>query len=360
MPTLLNMRFFVTTNLSVKAVDLFCGAGGLTHGLLRSGIDVVAGFDIEESCQFSYEFNNNSKFIKKDVTTLESDEVKTYLTGAHYTLLAGCAPCQPFSTYSRLRRVGHEFDERWNLLTSFGRIVSEIIPDFITMENVPGLAEQQVFQEFLQLLRSLRYCVDFKIIYCPDFGMAQTRKRLVLVASKLGSITLPQPTHGPNDYVTVRDMISHLPKIKAGEVCKKDPLHRSSTLTPLNLKRIKASRPGGSWADWPEELRATCHKKSTGKTYPSVYGRMSWDLPAPTITTQCNGFGNGRFGHPEQDRAISLREAAILQSFPENYQFFRKGEKRAITSIAKMIGNAVPVTLGELVGQSIQDSLANL
>ncbi|QWT39626.1 DNA cytosine methyltransferase [Dickeya dadantii] len=350
----------MSKNCSIKAVDLFCGAGGLTHGLINAGIDVVAGYDIEESCRFAYEYNNSTTFINQDVTSLRYENVLQHFDGADFTLLAGCAPCQPFSTYSRVQKKENSQDSRWNLLTSFGRLISETKPDFVTMENVPGLEEQKVFEEFLFLLNNHDYKVDYKIIFCPDYGMAQTRKRLVLVASKLGEIELPKPTHRPKDYLTVADVIGHLPAIVAGETHESDPLHRSSILSPLNLKRIKISVPGGSWLDWPEELRSDCHKKNSGKTYPSVYGRMAWNMPAPTITTQCNGFGNGRFGHPEQNRAISLREAAMLQSFPANYKFLPAGEKYKISSLAKMIGNAVPVRLGEIVGQSIKRSLASI
>ncbi|MEZ6993344.1 MULTISPECIES: DNA cytosine methyltransferase [unclassified Aeromonas] len=342
--------------MSIKAVDLFCGAGGLTHGLISAGIEVVAGYDIAESCRFAYEHNNNAKFINQSVTELTADDIAQHFEGAEYRLLAGCAPCQPFSTYSRTT-TRTEKDERWDLLSSFGRLVKEVIPEFVTMENVPGLLDQQVFKDFVSLLTQHGYHTDYRVVYCPDYGMAQTRKRLVLVASRLGQISLIEPTHKPDSYITVADVIAHLPPIAAGESHPHDPLHRASILSPINLERIRASTPGGSWLDWPEELRATCHTKESGKTFPSVYGRMKWDEPSPTITTQCNGFGNGRFGHPEQDRAISLREAAMLQSFPLHYQFVHKNEKFTISSLAKMIGNAVPVRLGEIVGMSIYRSI---
>ncbi|WP_445399888.1 DNA cytosine methyltransferase [Zobellella sp. An-6] len=343
---------------TIKAVDLFCGAGGLTHGLVQAGIDVVAGYDIEESCRFAFEHNNRARFYNRDVTELTRQDILAHLADGDYTLLAGCAPCQPFSTYSRTRKKPGEKDGRWNLLNSFGRLVSEVKPHFVTMENVPGLADQNVFNNFLALLTANGYRHDYRVVFCPDFGMAQTRRRLVLIASRLGPIKLPSPTHKPEEYVTVQNVIGHLPKIAAGETHKDDPLHKASSLSPINMRRIRASVPGGSWLDWPEDLRATCHQKESGKTYPSVYGRMRWDEPAPTITTQCNGFGNGRFGHPEQDRAISLREAAMLQSFPPDYSFLPLEQKHDMRPLAKMIGNAVPVRLGEIVGQSIKNSLA--
>lgn len=341
----------------INAVDLFCGAGGLTHGLQRAGIDVVAGYDVEESCRFAYEHNNQAKFINQDVTKLRKEEVEEHLRGADFTLLAGCAPCQPFSTYSRTTNTTRANDRRWSLLNSFGRLVAEVRPDFVTMENVPGLVDQPVFDNFLQQLTNAGYQYDHHVVFCPDYGMAQTRKRLMLVASLGGEVRLPEPTHTPDRYMTVAEVIACLPALVAGQTHCDDSLHRASILSPINLKRIQASVPSGSWLDWPEELRANCHRKDSGKTFPSVYGRMAWDQPSPTITTQCNGYGNGRFGHPEQDRAISLREAALLQSFPQNYQFFPKDEKRSISALAKMIGNAVPVRLGEVVGQSILAAL---
>ncbi|AQS52266.1 DNA (cytosine-5-)-methyltransferase [Paenalcaligenes hominis] len=341
----------------IKAVDLFCGAGGLTHGLIQAGINVVSGYDIEESCRFAYEYNNSAKFIKKDIADLQGFELRKHFEGADLSLLAGCAPCQPFSSYSRAKSASS--DARWNLLSHFGRLIEQTAPHFVTMENVPGLMTQPIFQDFIDTLERNGYMLDYKVVFCPDYGMAQTRRRLVLVGSKVGKVRLIEPTHTPEQYLKVVDVINGLSKLKAGETCKKDPLHKASILSPLNLKRIKASKPGGSWLDWPAELQADCHKRETGRSYASVYGRMSWNGLAPTITTQCNGYGNGRFGHPEEDRAISLREAALLQSFPSNYLFFSPNEKISIAAAAKMIGNAVPVRLGEVVAQSILSSLGN-
>lgn len=344
--------------MKIKAVDLFCGAGGLTHGLKASGIDVVAGYDIEESCRYAYEFNNKAVFINKDITNLSGDDINCHYQESDIRILAGCAPCQPFSTYGRTKN--KKKDDKWSLLYSFSKIISQSQPDIITMENVPGLVTQQVFLDFIESLREQNYFIDYKVIFCPDYGMPQTRKRLVLLASKFKKISLIDATHNKKNYLTVKDAIGKLPKLEAGACDPKDPLHRSSTLSPLNLERIKASKPGGDWRDWPVDLRANCHLKETGKYFTSVYGRMQWNEPSPTITTQCYGFGNGRFGHPEQDRAISLREAAILQSFPKNYKFHKKNQVMDIASLAKMIGNAVPVRLGEVVGKSIIKHLQNI
>lgn len=342
--------------LNVSGVDLFCGAGGLTRGLVEAGINIVAGYDIDSNCKYPYEFNNKAKFIEKSVTDIQGSEIKDFLSGSTVSLLAGCAPCQPFSKYTQKLPK----DERWGLLYQFGRLIKESEPDLITMENVPDLVKHDVYSDFKSELIEAGYHIYDQVVFCPDYGMAQTRRRLVLLASKLGAITLIPPTHKKENYTTVREVISHLPKLKAGAACKQDPLHRASRLSEINLKRIKASKPGGTWRDWPEELRAKCHTKESGRGYASVYGRMNWDEPSPTMTTQCYGFGNGRFGHPKQNRAISLREAAILQSFPDNYQFIEPTKPVETSVLGRMIGNAVPVKLGEVVGLSIQKHLESV
>ena len=180
--------------------------------------------------------------------------------------------------------------------------------------------------------------------------MPQNRRRLILIGSILGPISLDQKK--VSRKVTVKDAIGQLPKIGAGEKLESDPLHRSPKLRDINLKRILHSLPGGTWDDWPEEIRADCHKKHSGATYKSVYGRMVWDDTSPTITTQCYGYGNGRFGHPEQNRAITLREAAILQSFPMDYKFIGKNTPFSFQKLGTMIGNAVPPIIGQVIGRT--------
>lgn len=342
---------------SICAVDLFCGVGGLTHGLIEGGIQVAAGIDLDPQCRFPYEANNDSSFIERDVTQLSGKELSDIFGNAKLRLLAGCAPCQPFSTYSqKTRRIRN--DNKWELVAEFGRLVEETQPDFVTMENVPQLLDHPVFQNFLEDLDG--YEIWYDIIQCVDYGVPQTRKRLVLIASKLGSIKLLPPNASARDRATVRQAIFNLPKLEAGCSDPKDPLHTASSLSELNLRRIKASKPGGTWRDWDESLRAPCHRKNSGQTYPSVYGRMEWDAPAPTITTQCFGYGNGRFGHPDRDRAISLREAALLQTFPEDYCFLKPGEKASASKLGRFIGNAVPVRIGEAIAQSFLSHLSKL
>ena len=189
------------------------------------------------------------------------------------------------------------------------------------------------------------------VVDCSLFGLPQSRRRMVLLASQFGPINLIAPSR--TRPATVRDAIGRIPPIHQGGTHARDSLHSASRLSELNLKRIKASTPGGTWRDWPKHLVADCHVRETGHTYPGVYGRMAWDEPAPTLTTQFYGFGNGRFGHPEQDRAISLREGAILQGFPKSYSFIPDGAPVHFKALGRMIGNAVPVTLGEAIGRSI-------
>lgn len=334
----------------ISTVDLFCGAGGLTHGFEKAGLIVKAGYDIDPACQFPYEHNNNAQFILKNIEDVSGDDLASHFYGSKVKILAGCAPCQPFSTYSRRYQ---QRDMKWKLLQDFARLVQDCQPDIVSMENVPQLQNTSVFEEFIQKLISLNYTIESSRVNCLDYGIPQTRKRLVLLASRFGSINLLPATHSPEMYATVRKTIAHLQPLQAGQKSDFDPLHQCSNLSELNLRRIRVSKPGGTWSDWPEELIASCHLKNSGKTYPSVYGRMEWEQPSPTITTQFFGYGNGRFGHPEQDRAISLREAALLQTFPQNYQFLSPNEPVVFDRIGRLIGNAVPVKLAEVIALSI-------
>jgi DNA (cytosine-5)-methyltransferase 1 len=342
---------------SICGIDLFCGVGGLTHGLIKGGVRVIAGVDLDPQCRFPYEKNNNSVFIEQDVSQLTGNELANMFGDSRLRLLAGCAPCQPFSTYSRKGRRIRD-DTKWGLVSDFGRLVKETQPDFVTMENVPQLLDHQVFNDFLEDLNG--YEIWYRIVECVNYGVPQTRKRLVLIASQLGSIELLPPNSFENRDTTVRHAIANLPALSAGCSDPNDPLHTVSSLSELNLRRIKASKPGGTWRDWDKSLLAQCHRKQSGQTYPSVYGRMDWNVPSPTITTQCFGYGNGRFGHPDQDRAISLREAAILQTFPENYCFLAPGEQVSFAKLGRFIGNAVPVRIGEVVAQSLIEHLKKL
>jgi DNA (cytosine-5)-methyltransferase 1 len=340
----------------IDCIDLFCGVGGLTHGLIRGGIHVIAGIDLDPQCRFPYESNNDAIFLERNVSDLSGTELAAMFGSAKLRLLAGCAPCQPFSTYSRKGRQIRN-DMKWELISDFGRLVRETKPDLVTMENVPQLLDHKVFKDFLEDLDD--YAIWYDVVDCPQYGIPQTRKRLVLLASRLGPVELLTLDPFGRHSATVRQAISHLPALEAGCADPHDALHAACSLSDLNLRRIRASKPGGTWRDWDDELLAQCHCQGSGQTYPSVYGRMEWDAPAPTITTQCFGFGNGRFGHPEQDRAISLREAAILQTFPDDYRFLAPGERVSFNKLGRLIGNAVPVRIGEVVAHSLIDHVRN-
>lgn len=334
----------------IACVDLFCGAGGLTYGLRSAGIPVVAGVDFDEACRYPYESNNpGANFHERDIVGVESSEVDRWLGGAEVRVLAGCAPCQPFSSYSqRYETVG---TERWALLAHFSRLVEGIRPHVVTMENVPTVTKHAVFLDFVGTLERLGYKVWYSVVDAADYGLPQRRRRTVLLASRLGEIKLRAPLR--SGIRTVGEALRSLPLLRQGGCNRTDPLHTASTLSLLNRARIKASKPGGTWRDWPEDLLAACHRKDTGKSYPGVYGRMRWDEPAPTLTTQFYGFGSGRFGHPTQARALSLREGAILQGFPRNYSFVPKNERIRVKVLGRLIGNAVPVQLGKAIGETI-------
>jgi DNA (cytosine-5)-methyltransferase 1 len=341
----------------ISCVDLFCGAGGLTHGFVLEGLPVIAGIDLDPACRFPYEANNKARFLERDISKVTVAELKNLFGAADITVLAGCAPCQPFSTYAQRYELDGQ-DGKWGLLYEFARLAEGARPDVITMENVPTVAKHEVFHDFVDALKKIGYTVWFNVIDSSRYGVPQTRRRMVLLASRHGKITMIEPTQ--ERAKTVRQAIGRLRPLKAGEGAPRDRLHVTSTLSMKNLQRIKASRPGGTWRDWPQHLVADCHKADTGRTYPGVYGRMEWDKPAPTMTTQCYGFGNGRFGHPTQDRAISLREAAILQSFPRRYAFVPRDAEVSFKALGRLIGNAVPVALGRAIARSIHNHLESI
>jgi len=350
-------------------VDLFCGVGGLAHGFVLEKFNVVAGVDSDKSCEFAFEQNNKAKFICDDISEINVDTIRNLFPENSIKILVGCAPCQPFSRYTSGLKPKNE-DEKWSLLRSFAKIIEAVQPDIVSMENVPQLArydKKGVYAEFINTLKSNDYFFSDpkKIVACAEYGVPQKRKRLVLLASKFGKIDLLPPIYDRENAPTVRQAIAKLPKIEDGEIYKKDPFHRAQKLSSLNKKRIQATKQGGSWRDWSDELKLKCHKKLSGKTFGDVYGRMEWDDQAPTLTTHCTGLGNGRFGHPEQDRAISLREAAILQSFPPKYKFSNpesenEDEKATYTQLQRHIGNAVPVELGRAIAKSVKQHLQTI
>lgn len=347
--------------MKIEVVDLFCGVGGLSAGFRNAGLDVLAGFDLDTSCRYAYEKNIDAKFVSANVAELAGADVAALYSPKAVKVLVGCAPCQPFSMYTgryRQNETAEDTDKRWELLRAFARIIEEVQPDVVSMENVPRVAIHPAFNSFVDRLKTAGYLVSYQKVRAQNYGVPQKRTRLVLFASRYGKVELIEPTHA-DAPVTVREAIGTLPPIGAGESHFADRLHQSRNLGETNLRRIRATREGGSWKDWDASLQLACHRKPGGKSFRAVYGRMKWDEPSPVITTQCLGIGNGRFGHPEQDRAISIREAAVLQSFPVNFEFVAPSEKVNQLRLARQIGNAVPVRLGEAVARSIKQHLEN-
>lgn len=335
----------------MNAIDFFCGGGGMTKGLLNAGINVVCGLDFNANCQDTYELNNHIPFLNQNIIDVTKNDLFSQfpiLEDINNLLMVGCAPCQPFS---KLNPRDPNCHVSVNLLNEFGRLIKEIHPAHILMENVAAISKRgnTVLSTFTNMLENEGYMYDCGVINAKNYGVAQNRNRYILIASRLFRPRIPPKTHGPNllPYVTVRDVIQHYPAIQAGENSDEVPNHRAARISDLNLQRIAATpHDGGSRTDWPPELWLECHNNFTGHT--DVYGRMFWDRVAPTLTSKCISLSNGRFGHPEQNRAISLREAAALQSFSDDYIF--EGSQ---AEIAKQIGNAVPVLLAQYMGAYI-------
>lgn len=338
----------------MKVLDLFCGVGGASYGFMKAGFGLAAGVDIDQTCKDVYETNVGAPFVSRDISDVKNAELRGLLGNSDARVIIGCAPCQPFSNYTQRRE-----DSRWLLLHALGNQVCRAKPELVFVENVPSLtrhADGQTFLKFVKELEQAGYSVTHEVLNLSQYGLPQNRSRLILLASKLGKIE-KLSTSLRLQEVCVGDAIGHLPSLKAGERSSQDRLHACAGLTGKNLDRIKFSRQGGTWRDWPEELRANCHSKSSGRAYSSIYGRMSWDRPAPTITTKFTNYGSGRFGHPHQDRAISLREGAVLQSFPEDFDFLVGRERLSITSTARHIGNAVPPLVAEFVANHMREHL---
>jgi DNA (cytosine-5)-methyltransferase 1 len=344
------------TSRDFSVVDLFCGIGGLSHGFVLENFKVDAGIDSDPTCRYAYETNNSAPFIHQDVSRLKASDINSLFSGRK--ILVGCAPCQPFSIYTHKMSVEQKKRSertKWKLLYTFGDLIQEAHPDIVSMENVPQLMHfdnGRIFNHFVARLRK-EYFVTYSVVNAQDYGVAQRRKRLVLFASKYGQVALINRTITNGCFRTVRDEIGDLPIVEAGVGDPNDPVHRARKLGELSVRRIRAMKPGGFWRDWDEELKLKCHKTKSGRGFRSVYGRMRWDDVSPTITTCCTGLNNGRFGHPEQDRALTLREAALLQSFPKDYDFVDPNRKFNSTNLARHIGNAVPVTLGRVIAKSI-------
>lgn len=349
-------------NKKIVAFDFFCGCGGTSSGFQSAGIEIAFALDIDPDAKNTFIKNfPKTHFCHKSITKLTGCDLQPILDKHKnsYKLFCGCAPCQPFT---KQNTESPKRDTRKSLLSQFGIIIKEFKPDFVFIENVPGLQkvpknQRGPFPKFKNLLKKLGYHISYGVVAAQDYGAPQLRRRFVLLASKHGEINIPAATHGKNcdnPYKTVRNAISDLPVIAAGDTYKETIVlnHRAANLSELNMTRIKASEhDGGGRNNWPKNLWPKCYtrKDENGKTHSGhtdCYGRLWWDKPATGLTTRCISYSNGRFGHPEQNRAISVREAARLQGFVDDFEFTGN-----LNSMARQIGNAVPIDLAFAMGK---------
>lgn len=335
----------------IKAVDFFCSAGGVTCGFKQAGIDVLGGIDVDPACQFTYEKNNNAKYLVADVSKLDKRQVGKFFKirrNQRNLIFVGCSPCQ---YYSNIKTDKSKSKETRLLLADFQEFVDYYRPGYVFVENVPGLdtKPESPLGQFKKFLSDNGYVFDDAVVNAKYFGVPQNRRRYVLIATRLKK-EIKLPKEDRKNIKTVKEAIGNFYKYSPIQHGAKDPthfMHSSALLSDINLKRIQNTpKNGGGRLDWKDNsLQPNCYLNHDGHT--DVYGRMAWDNPSPAITTRFISYSNGRYGHPEQDRAISLREGATLQSFPEEYVFHSNSQ----SAIAKMIGNAVPPLLAKAIGE---------
>ena len=339
----------------LKAIDFFCGAGGLTYGLKRAEIDVIAGIDNDSSCKETYEINNKgAKFWERDITKYSPPDLERDLNirkEDNFMIFAGCAPCQ---YWSLIQTTKERSKETSNLLLDFQRFVEYFKPGYVVVENVPGINSKlgSPIKRFIANLEELGYKNPARdIVDMSLYGIPQKRRRFTLLASRVSDIELPKPT---GETKTVRDVLgtsNGFKRIDAGTRDDTPLLHTSAGLSAKNLERLQMTEEdGGDRSRWQarKNLELPCYASGEMK-FAGNYGRLWWDKPAPTITTRFISVSNGRFAHPEEDRGLSLREGATLQTFPKNYQFIGT----SMGSVARMIGNAFPPEFAQIIGKQI-------
>ncbi len=330
------------------AIDLFSGAGGLSQGLRQANFDVVGAVENHKTYSETYRVNHPlTALLEKDITLVDPIKFMKQLglNEGELDLLAGCPPCQGYSTIGTRNR-GQRNDPRNELVYEVLRFALAFKPKTIMMENVPALANDERLEKLSHQLKKAGYQMDVKVLNMTHFGVPQMRRRMILLASRLGEIEVFSRELDKPHMSTVRSSISFLPK--AGE--SGDPLHDVKENRGEKVKRLISMIPkdGGSRTNLGEEFQLDCHKRTTG--FKDVYGRMSWDKPSPTITGGCSNPSKGRFLHPQEDRAITLREAALLQTFPRKYWFSLSSGKQGV---ATMIGNALPPKFIEFHANSL-------
>lgn len=369
--------------IKYEAIDLFSGCGGVSCGLSLCGFKIKSAVEIEKHAvetYLAYQPLSKVKVFNDDICKLRGEQIleAARIEKDDIYLLAGCPPCQNFSRQNPLNKNKTE-EERKKLLFEFLRIIEEITPPFILMENVPGIKTKfnsKILTEFINRLAK-KYDVYDNVLNAADYGVPQIRKRYVLHAvrkdinqelQKYGFVfNLPNPTHSKNGenglqkWKTVCQTIGNLPKIEAGETYVDDGKihnHKCAGLSEKNLERIRAIRQnGGSRDGLPPDLVLECHKKKDAdgnvfSGHKDVYGIMDPNKPAPTITGGCLCYSKGRYGHYSQNRAISIREAARLQTFPDDFLF-----NNSLADSALQIGNAVPIDLVKASGMVFKDAI---
>ena len=341
---------------SPTVIDLFAGCGGGSLGFMRVGLRPVAAVEIDGDAADAYEANVGLRPLVKDIRKVTGEDLlrTTGLKSGQCTLLFGCPPCQSFTDLRRGARSSRRDRLRNSLYLDYLRLAAAVRPRHIAFENVPGMLSPRWrprFEALLEGLTELGYKVVWEVLDAVDFGVPQRRRRLLVLASRVSKPVLPVATHGAPDsgraaWVTVRDAIGSLAMLASGEVDPDDAYHRARRHSPIALQRLRAIPAGGARTDLPEHLQLDCHKEHAG--HYDIYGRMWWDQPAPTLTSGCTNVTRGRFAHPDQDRAITLREAMRLQTFPSTAVL-----RGSLDEMALQVGNAVPPLFAERIGQSV-------
>ncbi|OZV69731.1 DNA cytosine methyltransferase [Winogradskyella aurantia] len=345
-------------NRTIKAVDFFCSGGGMSFGMQQAGIKVIAGIDFDESCKETYESNiKDAKFIHADVFELKEKELEKNLSlkkNDDKLVLIGCSPCQFWSIINTDKTKSAKSK---NLLVEFSRFVKYFRPGYVVVENVPGVLrkkEESGLNEFIEWLKTNGYSnPHFKVHNVNNFGVPQNRKRFTLIATRLSKQEI-QPIEIEGEKLTVKDVLGEengFPKIEAGHKDLTTFYHSVPNISDTNKKRLKkVAKNGGNRFGFSNdpELQLDCFV-GRDDSFKDTFGRLWWNKPSPTITTKFFSISNGRFVHPEEDRALSIREGATLQSFPKDYIF----KTMSIAKTARMIGNAVPPKYAEAIGRAI-------
>ena len=339
-------------------IDLFAGCGGGSIGFRQAGFTPVAAVEINEHAAEAYAANLGVVPIVRDIRAVEGDELlaEAELTSGKCTLLFGCPPCQGFTSLRKGSKATSRDRERNTLYLDYLRLVGEVRPRHIAFENVPGMLStrwRSHFDTLVEGLVDLSYKAKWTVLDAADYGVPQRRKRILVVASRVATPYLPEQTHyeDPEDgrlrrHRTVWNAIGDLLELRSGYYDPADPYHEARSHSELALRRLRAIPEGGGRDDLPVSLQLECHKSHNG--HHDIYGRMCWDKPAPTLTSGCTNITKGRFAHPEQDRAITLREAMLLQSFPRRAKLSGGYEEMAL-----QVGNAIPPLLARRIGETI-------